>query len=653
MGAIGYNGGDGAAGAVGVAMGPGAGQWDDGSIAEGPQALALFTDRRELIRHFVGYLHGEARDSILILHGDGGNGKSLLLRYLRERGNKRIAEGRWTYYANWTDEQFVRRFEDEPGVALPWAHLDFGLTGGGNKPRDPLYGLLDLRRQLAAPGRPFYLFDFAVLLYERANGRLSRERLRELFPATEVNLLAELIDMLGGTAGGTLTKAVLELVNWRAVERLRESATIFMAARALDEGALRALLARDAKTELLPLLPRLFAEDLNAAMALPEAPARLILTFDTHEAFWGERRGRGTSEYAGRDAWLSALLHGIEPGLGIVAVVGGREVPHWAATWEGSSALDIRPVGELTAADAREYLDRAAGRFGEIAAALDGDPALVGVLLRHASVAEDRILPYHLGLCLDVIRAAARTGARLTASDFHDSTELDRRDDQLVDRLLRYADAGVRDAVYALAACRTFDQDLYYRLARELHFPANRADWLIVTSFSFVWREGDRYRLHNLLRALLHERDEAKLVEAHPALEAHYRQRSAAGEEAAQIEALYHAGCQDSLRGGREWVEAFEAAMRLSRYDHCRALLDLRTGMVVQEDFTRGLMAQTAGYYNSILALHTAAQEEYHTALAAYDRALHLAPDDSRMHNNRGNLLQAWGNLLATLGRGD
>ena len=51
------------------------------SVTEGHHALALFTDRRDAIRRFCEYLNDDPPPSrILFFHGDGGNGKSLLLK---------------------------------------------------------------------------------------------------------------------------------------------------------------------------------------------------------------------------------------------------------------------------------------------------------------------------------------------------------------------------------------------------------------------------------------------------------------------------------------------------------------------------------------------------------------------------------------------
>lgn len=47
--------------------------------------LQLFTDRHKFTRLFAEYINEDPpRSTILYLHGDGGNGKSLLLKFLRE-----------------------------------------------------------------------------------------------------------------------------------------------------------------------------------------------------------------------------------------------------------------------------------------------------------------------------------------------------------------------------------------------------------------------------------------------------------------------------------------------------------------------------------------------------------------------------------------
>ena len=66
------------------------------TVTEGDRALLLFTDRYELTRLFAEYLNEELpRNTILFFHGDGGNGKSLLLKFLRQRCCKRFLPETW------------------------------------------------------------------------------------------------------------------------------------------------------------------------------------------------------------------------------------------------------------------------------------------------------------------------------------------------------------------------------------------------------------------------------------------------------------------------------------------------------------------------------------------------------------------------------
>ena len=53
------------------------------ALYENHRSLSLFTDRHELIRAFATHLNEPRDERILFLHGDGGNGKSLLVRHLQ------------------------------------------------------------------------------------------------------------------------------------------------------------------------------------------------------------------------------------------------------------------------------------------------------------------------------------------------------------------------------------------------------------------------------------------------------------------------------------------------------------------------------------------------------------------------------------------
>lgn len=58
--------------------------------------LELFTDRYEFTKLFAEYLNDDPpRQKILYFHGDGGNGKSLLLKFLRIQCCKRFSRQKW------------------------------------------------------------------------------------------------------------------------------------------------------------------------------------------------------------------------------------------------------------------------------------------------------------------------------------------------------------------------------------------------------------------------------------------------------------------------------------------------------------------------------------------------------------------------------
>jgi hypothetical protein len=79
-----------------------------GDITVGERALGLFTDRHAAIRHFSSYLNDDPpKPTILFFHGVGGNGKTLLLRYLEKSCCKRLSPDNWAYVSALDDDEFV------------------------------------------------------------------------------------------------------------------------------------------------------------------------------------------------------------------------------------------------------------------------------------------------------------------------------------------------------------------------------------------------------------------------------------------------------------------------------------------------------------------------------------------------------------------
>ncbi len=83
-------------------------------------------------------------------------------------------------------------------------------------------------------------------------------------------------------------------------------------------------------------------------------------------------------------------------------------------------------------------------------------------------------------------------------------------------------------------------------------------------------------------------------------------------------------------------LDEFDKALKLSRYDECRVLLEIRNELVIQSDFSLGYVSQSEGNYFATLAQHQQAEQEYLEAVESYNQALNGAPDDINAHNNKG-----------------
>ena len=558
--------------------------------------LQLFTDRHKFTRLFAEYINEDPpRSTILYLHGDGGNGKSLLLKFLRENCCKSLHPDVWSQLKAKPDAEVAQEIQrvsdwDRGLKPVPAVLHDFEpLPGGDKRYQHPFDGLLILRRNLANAaqelgyGLKFPFYDYACVWYLCKKGK-SVQEIRQLFPLSEIaGLIAPLIDVATENPVGSFGKAVLDIF----AKNLDEKFTLYLQQLGLDEPEIEKIRKLDLDRELIESLPHWFARDLNAAMAesnkqekvikslpswlaqnlkaLDEKPRRVVLFFDTHEAFWGHQRDVPEDTFFYMDEWLRRLLKGLKQELGIVVVVAGREPPRWVeATKFKISPEDLHTdkVGHLSKADARVYLQKSG----------ISDTALAEALIDYASVAPDDAHPFYLGLCGDVVLAAAKRGIQLSTSDFLNVPK--DKSKELRNRLLRYVDEDIRDAVHALSACRAFDRDLYLKLGESLRFSATSASFRILTRFSFVWRDvqgrENWYRIHDLIHRLDYQEDNPISRKAHQVLEQHYRDR---GDVA---EAIYHATCQKWKQGVEEWLKVFNNAKDSRDIRLCQILLEIR-----------------------------------------------------------------------------
>jgi tetratricopeptide (TPR) repeat protein len=625
------------------------------SVTEGEKALKLFTDRHEFIRLFSQYLNDDIpQEKILFFYGDGGNGKSLLLKFLRQNCCKYFSREVWQQIKDESDTEFVARFKNNQNrnhTAIPSVLIDFSQTIGIESAQDPFYGLLMLRRNLQKTATElnyqlrFPIYDFACIWYLHKKGK-SPEEIKSLFPLTEIaGFITCIIDAANKSTIGATIKAVLDFF----AKGLGEQLTINLAKIGVDRDQIKDICSKDLDTELINEFPKLFAQDLKDSMQYLEYleyPKRVVLFFDTHESFWGEQKNLPAIKFFAKDEWFRRLLRALPFEAGIVVVVAGRESPHWADANNVSpnteiplSFLHAKEVGNLLEADAKSYLEQV-----EIT-----DIDLCQSLIAYASVDVNQVHPLYLGLAADVVLQAQRQGTSLTASDFKNIPDAENKSNVLINRLLKYVSRDMIYAVHALSACRMFDFELYRKLAQELDFQPNRSDFDILVDFSFVWqieqKDKDCYCIHSLIRRLDSESGNEFNEKAHAILEQHHREKDLLAE------AIYHANQQDCERGLEEWINCFDSALESSNYSQCRNLLEVRNGLLIQNDYQLGRVSQSEGNYHSRLSRNPEAELEYIEAINAYKQTLKNNPNHIHAPNNLGVVWLSLGKLQVGLSK--
>ena len=237
----------------------------------GDRQLELFTGRHEFTRRFAFYLNEDPpREQILYFYGDGGNGKSLLLKHLQVNCCKRFSPQVWQQLRALPESQaaevanFVR--EAKTYTPIPAVRHDFGLIPiKEDKPQDRFYGLLMLRRNLAEAAKEYKFkfpnYDFACFWYLLNKGE-SNATLEQLFPDDVMELLTPAIEAL---AQFPVVAQGVALLKWldklggseRAMELIKNRL------RVSDDKA-EEIRRKDIDTELIDCLPKLFARILRS-----------------------------------------------------------------------------------------------------------------------------------------------------------------------------------------------------------------------------------------------------------------------------------------------------------------------------------------------------------------------------------------------------
>ena len=443
-------------------------EYEDDSITHLGRAVDHFVDRRSAIRRFAALVNDDLpqRDGerlplpVQFFHGDGGNGKSLLLRFLRERCSARFEPDDWAHIrALKDDEEFVVNLTEADAPLIPCAATEFD-TGA----EDVLGRLRDVRIDLQRYGFRFPHFDYACIDYWRSNGYKSADEIKALFPSEELQFVSAALGFVGTLAPyGQLLANAIDLFN----KHFGEQTALHRFRRGLDQELFRDMQRWNRRTELLNHLPKYFASDLNTQMRSGTRGDRVALFFDSHERFWGNVRNIVPAENPERDRWYRSLLNRLDLRSGIIVVVAGREAPPWTPrSDEVHFDLELHYVEEFTDADATNYL-RAIKRDTKVIP-VELFPTLLD--LARVRSEPDHVHPLFLGLAADVVIAAARKRITLTPADLPTNLARTAKPRELVQRLWQYVDEESRDAVRALSACRQFTGSIYRHLGSELIF---------------------------------------------------------------------------------------------------------------------------------------------------------------------------------------
>ncbi|MDB9542221.1 hypothetical protein PN472_03470 [Microcystis aeruginosa CS-1036] len=563
------------------------------SLTQLNRALRHFTDRHELTLRFAEYLNDDELDphKILFFYGDGGNGKSLLLKFLLENCCKRFPLETWTELKTKTHPEiveFIKTITDWESdfQFVPATLLDFESPARSSRPEQPqdnFDGLLILHNQLITNAvrlgykLSFPLYQFACILYLQKKGKLTNESVNRLFPSPELfasKLAVFLIKELPNALAAHILPGFLASLtssSWNIITQdLGGDLSLYLQGRGLQKKDFQRITELDPDTVIVAL-PNFFAEDLKVAMQREGSPEKLVLFFDTHEAFWGEGRNQGSARFFKQDEWLRCLLSQLLELPQIVIVMAGREIPQWhRASYCSITAdkLECRQVFNFQVTDALDYLQRVGIE----------DTQVQQGLIAYSSFDGDSVHPLLLGLCADLVRMAPEKKEAFTAADFQSVSEtgegFNRKLGILVERLLKYTDRVLEDAVYVLSACRAFNEDLYFHLGESLKCNPSHAAFDSLLSFSFVWQAEQQgegwYRLHPFIRRFNHEQKRERTQAAHQVLERYYRERGNLAE------ALYHAYWQEPLRAKEEWIEVFGKANQQEDNELCQALAEIK-----------------------------------------------------------------------------
>lgn len=539
--------------------------------------LKRFTDRHELIFQFAEYLHHDNPNpnQILFFYGDSGNGKSLLLRFLKEKCCKRFQPASWENIKN-HPAGFGRTNKITNWVTpgnfqpLPSALVDFQFP----QSQRVFDGLLSLREQLVTQFKAlgyklsFPLYDFACYCYKKREqkGQSSEPVLKNIDP-TGVLLIGAIFNLIYlNTVGVWVTPighALTLIKRYVTPQKIRR----YFGGRGLSVENFQKIESLP-QNELLLSLPSLFAEDLKVALESDNLPKKLVLFFDSHGAFFKTIGDNKKYIFFTQDEWLRCLLLKLLNLPQLVVVVAGQKRARWdQARYSQITINKIKyaQVVGFTKADAFDYLLRVG---------IKNHQQFQEELIDCISLSEDSVQPLMLAFCGDILKLLQHKTQLQHNYSFNIQQNFNLRVAIVFEALLKEFALDFQNAVYVLGACRYFNEDLYHTLGANLNFNPNNEILNSLLSCSFVCevkhQEQIYYCFHSSVQDLILKMRNNLTQCAHKFLDKYYHYKGDI------TNSFFHLHWQDSSQMIEQFVEIYEDATHRKDNTLCQLLIEIK-----------------------------------------------------------------------------
>lgn len=412
--------------------------------------LDVFTDRAAYVEAFLEQVrHGAPEDNcVLVFCGDGGIGKSALVRKLR--------------------------------ASLSGSHLVGTLDFAHALNTEPDYALFRLKESLSPV--PFPTFSIAAAAYSRIVHPESQFVTNRRLFLEAAGPYTDVLEVVLDTPGLSIPLKSLKAAA-QGTQLLRDWYT----KRA--EPLLTGLSELDPR-QILERLPALWASDLNAYLSKASSPAAFfgqplanvaapVIFLDSYEKLWRHSLGREGIDRTSRERWLVDLVGRLPK---VVWVVSGRDRLTW---WEfddpeWKACLHQHVVGRLSDEDSHLFLAKRGIDDEGIADAIVRSSSGVPFYLELQAQQYDRMPPDQ--------RVAAMFGGTHS---------------EVVERMLSYLDASESATMREMSLFSEWDASLFAGVVEHSRtgYPAGEATrfgrlWSIEEVSTGVWRMRGELRDH-------------------------------------------------------------------------------------------------------------------------------------------------------------